>query len=833
MNERDMEHLGDASPTWERVELLRDAALELPPEERSTWLEEAAAEDPRLLEEVKELLAAAEATGGPLENPCLPLPGWRSDFAGQRAGSWRLDRLLGEGGMGCVYLADRADGAFEMQAAVKLIPLAAHSLRLRRRFQRERHVLARLEHPRIARLLDAGITDDGIPFLVMEYVDGEPIDNWCQSRRLTVDRIVRLLLQVCDAVSYAHGRLVLHRDIKPTNVFITSNGRVKLLDFSIAALLEDSPPDQDGITRSGAFPCTPAYASPEQLRGETVTVASDVYGIGALAYRLLAGRPPRNRAPGAPVTSLLADLDHELPPPSRVRASRRLAGDLDAIVLKAVHPDPSRRYGSVAELAEDLRRYLENRPIRARRTSGLQRVVQAIRRHPARAVATAAVAIAAVTLAGTQAWRSHTAEVSRRRTEQAALFLQEVLTSAGPDAVQGVDVSVADLLDRAVAAADHSLKDQPGVHATVLESLVPGLARMSLWRQAVEAQERALVLRRADPGTRPDQLLESILKTVLVHRDTPGLPMAERALELLREAEGAAYQMDSGEGTKTARVLYLQSSIFQRLPNPTPGRLDLARSLIQRAQRLAEQANDGELLVDVLRTRVGLARTPREAEIMMRLTLDQAVELYGDEDLRSISHRNDLALALESSGHSTEAERLLRQVLASYRRLYGTDHPETVTVVNNLAGVMRDGGRFEAAEALYREVLDLRLRSLPEDSIPVGYTLFGLGRAVLGYGLAADAEGYLARSAAILDRHDLAALAHIARRWQAECILQMGRREEALTLLRRSASGLDQFLGAEDPRTRAMVRRLEELEAAGSGRADDFQRAITPSRYTR
>jgi len=821
-----MEHLEDASPTWERVELLLDAALELSPGERTAWLEEAAGDDPRLLREVQELLAAAEATGGPLKHPCLPMEGWRTDLAGRLAGSWRLERLLGEGGMGCVYLADRADGAFEMRAAVKLIPLAAHSPRLQRRFQRERHVLARLEHPRIARLLDAGITDDGIPFLVMEYVNGEPIDRWCESRRTPPDQLARLLLQVCDAVSYAHGRFVLHRDIKPTNVFVTSEGRVKLLDFSIAALLEDSPPDEAGITRSGTHPCTPAYASPEQLRGEPVTVAGDVYGIGALAYHLLTGKPPRSWAPGASVTSLLSGLDHELPPPSRVRASRGLAEDLDAIVLKAIHPDPSRRYGSVAELAEDLRRHLENRPIRARRTSSLERAIRAIRRHPARAIATTAVTIAAVTLMGTLAWRSHTAEVSRRQAEQAAIFLQEVLTAAGPDAVHGVDVRVTDLLDRAVAAADHALEDQPGVHATVIEALVPGLGRMSLWGRAVRVQEQALALRRADPATRPNQLLESILKTALVHRDTPGIPMAERALELLREAQDIAHRNDGGQGTKTARVLYLQSEVLLRRPNPTPGRLDLARSLIERAQRLAEQGNDSELLVDVLRTRVALARTPREAEVMMRRTVDQAVEFYGDEDLRSFALRNDLALTLESAGRPGEAERILRQVLEAYRRLYGTDHPETVTVLNNLAGVLRDGGRFETAEALYREVLDLRLRSLPEDSVQIGYTLFGLGRAVLGNGSAPDAEEYLARSVAILDRHNLAAQAHITRRWQAECLLQMGRRAEALTLLRQSAPGLVQALGAQDPRTRVVVQRFEELKAGASGDdTDGFQSA--------
>ncbi len=815
----------DASPTWERIERLLDTALELPPGERTAWVQGAARGDPSLLREVQELLAAAEATGGPLEHPPVPLPGCRTVLTGRLAGSWRLLELLGEGGMGCVYLAERADGAFEMRAAVKLIPMAAYNSRLRHRFQRERHVLARLEHPRIARLLDAGITDDGIPFLVMEHVDGEPIDRWCRLRRASPAAIARLLLQVCDAVSYAHGRLVLHRDIKPTNVFVTPEGRVKLLDFSIAALLEDSPLDDKGVTRSGAHPCTPGYAAPEQLRGEVVTVATDVYGIGALAYRLLAWRAPRHLDGDAPVGSLLPGLDRELPPPSRVRANNRLAGDLDAIVLKSAHPDPVQRYGSVAELAEDLRRHLEYRPIRARRTPALQRLARAVRRHPARAVATAAVALASLTLAGTLASRNHTAEVSRRRAEQAAQFLQEVLTAAGPDAVRGVDVRVTELLDRAVTAAGRRLKDQPEVQAAILETLAEGMTRMSLHGRATRVQERALALRRAGPSTGNRALVDCLLTTASIHVNTPGIPGSSRALELLREARGLARRIDGGRGRFTIRVDSLQGSLLLGLPHLTPQRRNAARSLLERALRTAERLDDGELQVKALRAQVGLAKTPGEEVVFMRRVHARAVEVYGPSDIHTLTQRNDLALALEGAGNRAEAERLLREVLEGFRRTHGMSHPETISVLNNLAGVLRDRGRHEAAEAVYRQVLDLRLRSVPDDAVKVGYTLYGLGRSVLGQGRPAEAEGYLERAVAILDRRGLEPLAHIARRWQAECLLLEGRRSEGLELLRVAANGLGHDLGPGDSRTSEVVERLTLARAEDSVSAEGLQGA--------
>ncbi len=790
-----MVHDTKASPTWERVEQLMDEVLELPPGERTAWLEETARRDLALFEEVRELLSAADATGGPIDHPFLPSQDCPPDFTGRLAGSWRLLELLGEGGMGCVYLAERADGAFEMQAAVKLIPLAAKNPKLRSRFQRERHALARLEHPRIARLLDAGITEDHIPFLVMEYADGVPIDQWCEDRMATPLQVADLLLQVCDAVAYAHGRFVLHRDIKPTNVFVTPEGRVKLLDFSIAAIIEDTAPDEAVAAQRGGHPCTPSFAAPEQIRGETLTVATDVYGIGALAYRLLAGRPPRDLALGASVSSLISGLDEILPSPSKIRGDRRMAGDLDAIVLKAVDPKPSQRFGSVVEMADDLRRHRENRPIRARRTPEIQRAIRAIRRHPARAAATAAIALATLTLAGTEVWRAHTAEISRQKAEQAAVFLQDVLTAAGPDAVQGVDVHVTELLDRAVVAAELRLKDQPGVQATILEPLAEGLSRMGLWARAAEVQEKALALRREDPDSTSEQLLGSIVKTVQHHANVPGMPDPDRALNLLREGYRVAHGMDRGWGTATARVLHLEAEVISRIPGSSPERLQEARSVIRRSQELAEKGQDGGLLVDILRTRAALATDPEETQDYIRQALDQSVEVYGEEDFHTLTQRNDLALSLESSGQGAQAQHLLRQVLESYRHILGTGHPQTVAVANNLAGMLRDGGEFAQAEALYREVLDLRLRTLPEDSVQIGYTLYGLGRSIFGQNRPAEAEDYLARAASILERHGLTRLAPIARQWQAKCLIQLGRRQESLDLLDQSTREIN--MGAD------------------------------------
>ncbi|MGE3616144.1 MAG: serine/threonine-protein kinase, partial [Gemmatimonadales bacterium] len=382
---------------WRRARPLLDRALELPEAERTAFVAETTRSDPELGEALTRLLAAAADEAPFLESldaGTLGLLGADPAGAvGRRLGPYELIRLLGAGGMGAVYLARRADGEFEQRVAVKVIrsgPLDASAVA---RFRRERQILAWLDHPHIARLLDGGVDEAG-PYLVMEYVEGEPIDQYCDRHGLGVPDRIRVFLAVCDAVEYAHRNLIVHRDLKPGNILVTESGQVKLLDFGIARLLDDEPAD-GAVTETGTQLLTRDYASPEQIRGGPITTASDGYALGVVLYQLLTGRLPHDTRGMSP-----AALEHEVtevapPRPSSLR--RELSGDLDTILLQALRPDPARRYGTAAALADDLRRHLERRPVSARPDTLGYRLSRFVRRN---ALAVGAATVLLVSIVG-------------------------------------------------------------------------------------------------------------------------------------------------------------------------------------------------------------------------------------------------------------------------------------------------------------------------------------------------------------------------------------------------------------------------------------------------
>src|ERR1035438_3782429 len=327
-----------------QVEGLFDGALEYPAgPEREAWLEAQCTTDPATLTEVRRLLQGDErlAEMAPTAPEALP-----------RYGQWQATRLLGRGGMGVVYLAERADGAFQMAAAVKVVPLALASADIEERFRRERQFLASLDHPRIARLIDGGVTGAGLPYLVMEFVDGLAIDRFCDAQQLDARSRIGLMRQVLEALRYVHGRQVIHRDLKPSNILVDAAGNAKLLDFGTARLVDAS--GDTAITKSGVFAFTPECASPEQVQGKPLTFASDIYSAGVLLYRLLTGRPPYRLADHS-------DISHTEPEPSGLDAP------FDAILSKALRKNPEERYPSAEEMDADLARYLEGEPVRARR----------------------------------------------------------------------------------------------------------------------------------------------------------------------------------------------------------------------------------------------------------------------------------------------------------------------------------------------------------------------------------------------------------------------------------------------------------------------------------
>ncbi|AHG88147.1 protein kinase [Gemmatirosa kalamazoonensis] len=379
---------------------LVDIALDLDADARTAFLRDACADDPEALREVQALLASFEGASTDRVSARLTRVDAGAVAIGDRIGPYVLRREIGSGGMGVVYEATREDVA--KTVALKLVRYGwLASPDHLRRFRLEQRVLARLEHPNIARLLDVGVTDAGLPYLAMEYVAGEPIDRYCDARGLTIEQRLALFVQVCDAVQYAHRHLVVHRDLKPSNILVTATDAVKLLDFGIATLLEEGS-DADGrITGTGLVVLTPEYASPEQVRGDPVTMASDVYALGLLLYELLTGSRPFRRPSRSTPELLLAVRDEEPALPSRVakpaRLARRLAGDLDTIVLQALRKEPERRYQSVQALREDVDRYLSGRPVRARGDSLGYRSRKFVRRHTA---AVAAVVLVVLALAG-------------------------------------------------------------------------------------------------------------------------------------------------------------------------------------------------------------------------------------------------------------------------------------------------------------------------------------------------------------------------------------------------------------------------------------------------
>lgn len=403
--------MSDDADRWRRARPVLDAALDAPPGERAALVDRTCGDDQDLRDLVHRLLAAAgddDGFLGGLQARHLdllhdPVP----DAAGTRVGAFRLERLIGTGGMGAVYLAERVDGEFSQQVAVKLMragPLGGDGVA---RFRRERQILARLGHPGIARLLDGGVTATG-PYLVMEYVEGQPIDQACDTTIRDVAARVRLGLAVCNAVDYAHRSMVLHRDLKPGNIHVTATGEVKLLDFGIARLLDEGALGPD-VTATGGAPFTPEYASPEQVRGEPLTTASDVYSLGCVLYRMLTGRLPHDLA-GLSPSAIERRVTEEAP--ARPGALQRdLRGDLETVLLKAIHRDPARRYQSVSALADDLQRVLDRRPVSARPDTLAYRVTSFARRH---AVGVGATAVIALAIAG----GAYTTMAEGRRAER-------------------------------------------------------------------------------------------------------------------------------------------------------------------------------------------------------------------------------------------------------------------------------------------------------------------------------------------------------------------------------------------------------------------------------
>ncbi|MEM8933579.1 MAG: serine/threonine-protein kinase, partial [Acidobacteriota bacterium] len=576
---------------WRVVRQLFEAVVDIDVEARAAFLDRTCGDDHDLRHRVEQMLRALDEESTLLERPPMAFDRAESITSASATsalpdgiGPYRLIERIGRGGMGEVFLARRDDEAFDKRVAIKLLRRGADHDELSRRFRRERQILASLEHPNIAQLLDGGTTPDDQPYLVMELVHGEPIDRYCRRLDLDIDGRLDLFLTICDAIQFAHQNLVVHRDLKPGNILVTADGTPKLLDFGIAKLLQpETFPLTVLPTRTGLTPMTPAYASPEQVRGQAVTTASDVYALGVLLYELLAGRRPYEVDAGN-LDTLVDAICHKTPPkPSSAvrvgaaerangssqdtaRLERRLSGDLDAVILRALAKDPTERYASAAQLRDDLRRHLDGHPVRARRPTPIYHAAKFVRRHRWAVAGVTFVFLALVSFLVVlldQQRRlieeNQRRVLEQRRAETVSGWMFELFELSAPSRARGERVTARELLDKGAREIVDEFADQPELSAELMGTMGATYAQLGLYPEGIELLRRSVDLHDATGTAEPAVLAGRLQQLADALADlgeyTEALPIARRAL-VLRRAVDAADRGDEADSLARLGHLY-------------------------------------------------------------------------------------------------------------------------------------------------------------------------------------------------------------------------------------------------------------------------------------
>ncbi len=716
---------------WRAISPYLDRALELSHEQRLAWLASLRAEDTTLAADVEALIEQRSVLSqeGFLAGDPPPRP-THASLAGLAIGAYTLRSLVGQGGMGSVWLAERNDGRFEGRVAVKLLNASLIGHAGEERFRREGQILARLRHPHIAHLIDAGISPLGQPYLVLEHVDGQRIDQYCDAAKLGVEARIRVFLEVLAAVAHAHANLIVHRDLKPSNVLVGTDGQVKLLDFGIAKLLEPEAPSIEAttLTREGGGVLTPDYAAPEQVTGGPVTTATDVYALGVLLYLLLTGRHPAGDERQSPADRLKAIVDtapqrlSDAANPTRSqtpatvvdnaakrattpdRLRRLLRGDLDTIVAKALKKNPQERYSQVGGLADDLKRYLDLQPISARPDTLTYRAAKFARRH---ARGLAAVGAAVLLLAGLVGFYTArlAAERDRARLQadkasKVSALLTELLTGADPyrTPTETGEPTVRALLDAGAERISKQLAGQPELQAEMLTVVGRVYQRLGARDRAQPLLEEALAIGRRVAGPEHERVAQSLNDLGVLLREKGDYaaagPMLEQALAMRRRLLGSEHA-------------------------------DVAVTLVELGRASSDQGS------------------PERAEPLLREALTIRRKVLGEEHRETATSLSDLAALLRQKGDLAGAELLLRQCLAINRKVLGEDHPNLGATLNDLGLIAGAKGDFSAAEQLFRQALATNRRALGDRPPNVSTNLSNLSRALLEQGKYDEAASVL------------------------------------------------------------------------------------------
>jgi eukaryotic-like serine/threonine-protein kinase len=676
--------------------------------------------------------------------------------AGARFGVYQLERRLGAGGMGDVWLARRSDGRFEGVVALKLLHAHIAQSSARERFVREGRILGQLSHPHIARLLDAGASSLGALYLVLEYVEGEPIDRWCDERNLDIPARLNLFLQVCDAVTHAHTHLVIHRDLKPANILVTSRGEIKLLDFGIAKLVEaEKPTEETELTRVSGRALTPDFAAPEQILGQPVTTATDVYALGVLLYLLLSGRRPFRRqqmttgelerhvltAEAAPLDrATLAGADANALAEQRnstpQKLKRALAGDLNTIVAKALRTEPERRYTTVEQLSADVGRYLGGRPVLAARDTWIYRARKFATRHLAGVIVATASILLLVGFAVAMYVQMERTARERERAEQVSSFLVDLFELSDPYKGQGNQVTARELLDIGARQIETSFTAQPDTRAALMGTMGRVYNRLGLAEQAKPLLEQAYAN--------------------LVDLHGPAHPEVAAMLNEIGDVLSSQGKLEAAEARLKDALKMRRDLLGDEAPEVAETLTNLGRVAVEAGQpRVAEQYFRDSL---ALYSRRGSGATPQAAQVMNELAsllgyvghyresaeiLKGALEIdrraLGKDHPRVIMETHNLAFTLQAQGEFEAATPLFRESNEQMRRVLGSEHPNTIDALSNYGRFLRHKGDLVEAEAVMREVLALNQRVRPGHAM-VGASEVNLAMVLHDLGRLPEAE---------------------------------------------------------------------------------------------
>ena len=766
---------------WIRLEALFEGALEREESSRYDFLRRETSDDPTLLAEISAMLEAHDdghalaveaqllrdsPADGPTRRRAIP----------ESVGAYRLIEQIGHGGMGVVYRAERADGQYTQTVAIKFVRADFATADLVQRSRSERQILARLEHASIARLLDGAVAEDGSPYLVMEYVRGRPITEHCDDAHLTIDERLRLFQVVCHAVHYAHQNLVVHRDLKPSNILVTPDGQVKLLDFGIAKLMAN---DGEAATTTTALPLmTPDYASPEQVRGESITTSTDVYALGLLLYELLCGERAQRASSSSPTAIERSVCQVQPPSPSvavaagspddvsaRTRArgaarvdqlQRKLRGDLDTIVDTALRKEPARRYASAEQLRADIERYLTGLPVLARPDTVGYRAAKFVRRHKLGVLAgiivlaSIVVGLAVATVALSRARQAERVALAEAATStRVSEFLVELFRATNPEETRGDALTARALLDRGAARIRQGLDDEPVVRARLLATMASAYQALGLFDSAIALKEEELEIHRADSGEVSVAFGVALgdLSDLFGRRGE-----YERAAATANRAVTILERRPEASGEPLMQVLNELG-----MAHAQQGELEDARVALERSLEIGRRIHGGDHIsfngtlnnLAILHWQLG---DPGSARALYARALALLEAEYGPDHPRVAHTLNNLALALSQAGELDSAAVLHRRVLAIREKALDPGHPDIAETLNNLGVVMLGKRDYAAARPMFERALVIRERALDPGHSYVASTLSNLGTTLVELEEYAAARPYLERALASLTR---------------------------------------------------------------------------------